>query len=67
LTDKASLEDRPGIIQLEGNKVYVSCGPDGFELIELNDVQPANKQKMNARSWANGARLKGGEALGRQV
>jgi methionyl-tRNA formyltransferase len=66
IIDKASLEDQPGIIHIDGDKVYVSCGPDGFELLELIEVQPANKARMNARSWANGARLKGGEALGRQ-
>jgi methionyl-tRNA formyltransferase len=66
LIDKASLEEQPGVIHIDGDKVYVSCGPDGFEMLELIEVQPANKAKMNARSWANGARLKGGEVLGRQ-
>jgi methionyl-tRNA formyltransferase len=66
IIDKPSLEDQPGIIHIDGDRVYVSCGVDGFELIELVEVQPANKARMNARSWANGARLKGGEALGRQ-
>ena len=61
LVDKASIEDRPGVLYLEGDKVYVSCGEDGHELLELVEVQPANKQRMPARSWVNGLRVKGGE------
>jgi methionyl-tRNA formyltransferase len=64
VTDKHSIEDRPGIIHLEADKVFVSCGDSGAELLELIEVQPANKQRMPARSWANGFRLKGGEELG---
>jgi methionyl-tRNA formyltransferase len=64
LVDKPSTSDQPGIIHIETGKVYASCGPNGFELIELVEVQPANKQKLDARSWANGARLFGGEKLG---
>ncbi len=60
-SEKASLEGRPGVIILEGDKVYVSCGENGHERLELIEVQPANKQRMPARSWVNGLRLKGGE------
>ena len=63
-TEKHSIEDRPGVIHLEGEKVFVSCGENGHELLELIEVQPANKQRMPARSWTNGFRLKGGEELG---
>jgi methionyl-tRNA formyltransferase len=61
VTDKTSTDDRPGVLYLEGDKVYVSCGETGHELLELIEVQPANKQRMPARSWVNGLRLKGGE------
>ena len=61
LTDKNATEGGPGVFYLEGDKVYVSCGEDGNELLELIEVQPPNKQRMSARSWVNGLRLKGGE------
>ncbi len=64
VSNRSSMENRPGILQLEGDKVFVSCGEEGHELLELLEVQPANKQRMPARSWANGLRLKGGEELG---
>jgi methionyl-tRNA formyltransferase len=60
-TDKNATEGRPGVFYLEGDKVYVSCGEDGQELLELIEVQPPSKQRMSARSWVNGLRLKGGE------
>jgi methionyl-tRNA formyltransferase len=61
LTEKKSISDHPGVLSLDGDKVYVSCGENGHELLELLEVQPANKQRMPARSWVNGLRLKGGE------
>jgi methionyl-tRNA formyltransferase len=60
-SEKKSAAGRPGVFHLEEDKVYVSCGEDGHELLELIEVQPPNKQRMPARSWVNGLRLKGGE------
>lgn len=61
ISDSSSGGNRPGVIRVEGEKVFVSCGESGKQSLELIDVQPANKPRMSARSWTNGLRLKGGE------
>jgi methionyl-tRNA formyltransferase len=63
VSNKQSSVSKAGILHLDSDGVFVSCD-DGHELLELLEVQPANKQKMPARSWINGVRLKGGEELG---
>lgn len=50
-----------GNIAVEGVHVYVCCGENGSERIELVEVQPANKNRMSAQAWANGIHLKSGE------
>ncbi len=64
LTSFSSKEDCSGLLQLNGESVLVTCGHGGEELIELVEVQPANRNRMPARSWAHGLRLEGGEELG---
>jgi methionyl-tRNA formyltransferase len=54
----------PGSIVRKGDKVFVSCGLSGQQLIELVEVQPANRSKIHARDWANGLRLNTNEAFG---
>lgn len=44
--------------------VIIACGADEKTALELIEVQPANKQKMPARSWINGARIAAGMFLG---
>jgi methionyl-tRNA formyltransferase len=61
LSDLPSGANLSGVIKIEGDKVLVSCGEDGKQSLELLEVQPPNKPRMSARSWANGLRLRGGE------
>lgn len=53
---------RSGNILIENGQVFISCGADGKERLELIEVQPANKGRMQAQSWLNGVHLKSGEA-----
>jgi methionyl-tRNA formyltransferase len=64
LTDAPASGTTPGTIILEEDKVFVTCGPGGKELLELVEVQPANKARMKARDWVNGAHIKSGSTLG---
>jgi methionyl-tRNA formyltransferase len=48
------------IIKAEG-KVFVLCGDK--KLLELLEVQPANRAKLAAAAWVNGVRLETGECL----
>jgi methionyl-tRNA formyltransferase len=52
----------PGSIQKIGDKIYVVCG-DGSQTLELLEVQPPSKAKMQARDWANGAHVKTGDVF----
>lgn len=45
----------PGVILVQGERVVVGCA-DGDGLI-IEEVTPAGKKTMSARSWANGARI----------
>lgn len=50
---------RPGVILVQGERVVVGCaGGDG---LIIEEVTPAGKKTMSARSWANGARIGAGE------
>lgn len=51
----------PGTIFVEGNRVLVSCGENGKQRLELLEVQPANKNRMPAQSWANGVHIVSGQ------
>lgn len=62
--DKTAPVTTPGTIMMEGGTVLVSCGTEGGELLELVEVQPANKTRMSAKDWMNGARLKSGVLIG---
>ncbi|HEY9793639.1 MAG TPA: methionyl-tRNA formyltransferase [Candidatus Obscuribacterales bacterium] len=64
LTDKPDKDRQPGTIVLDEDRVLVSCGGAGEELLELLEVQPANKSRMKARDWVNGAHIKSGTVLG---
>lgn len=52
------------IIRTEG-KVLIMCGGDDKtrSIIELLEVQPANRAKLAAAAWVNGVRLESGECL----
>ena len=58
------LPSPPGTILAVGEAVEVACGPDGNETLQIIEVQPANKSRMKARDWANGARVTAGTVLG---
>lgn len=47
----------PGTILLTSKEVLVSCGETGSERLRLVLVKPQGKGDVEARSWANGARL----------
>jgi methionyl-tRNA formyltransferase len=49
----------PGEIRFEDGKVIVGC--TGEKMVELFELTPAGKKSMNARSWANGARIAAGD------
>jgi methionyl-tRNA formyltransferase len=51
----------PGTILVQEGKVIVGCAA-GESLI-LEEVTPAGKKVMSAKSWANGARIKDGESF----
>ena len=58
ITPKA---DKAGTIHKSGQAVLVSCG-DG-NLLELLEVQPLSRSKVDAKNWINGVRLLDGEAF----
>ncbi len=60
LTD-SSTAVAPGTIVISGKDIIVACGPDGVERLKLITVRPQGKPDMEARNWANGARLTQGE------
>ncbi len=47
----------PGTILTTSKEVLVSCGATGSERLRLVLVKPQGKGDVEARSWANGARL----------
>lgn len=49
----------PATLSIQSGNVVVACA-DGSALI-LEEVTPAGKKTMSAKSWANGARLSDGE------
>ncbi len=49
------------ILSLDARGVVVGAGENAVRLLE---VQPEGKAKMNAKDWANGARLERGHTLG---
>jgi methionyl-tRNA formyltransferase len=57
-------ESSYGTITAVGDTVDVACGPNGGEVLRIVEVQPANKSRMKARDWANGARVTAGTVLG---
>lgn len=63
-SESEKITDRCGIIHLKKGHVYVACGKEEFELLELIEVQPASGKRMSASNWAMGARLQSGERLG---
>jgi methionyl-tRNA formyltransferase len=53
-----------GTVVSLGAGIQVACGPDGRQVLELMEVQPANRARLRARDWANGVRLQAGTILG---
>jgi methionyl-tRNA formyltransferase len=64
VADKPTKSVKPGTIVLEDDRIMVACGPSGEELLELLEVQPANKAKMKSRDWVNGAHIANSTMLG---
>lgn len=56
LTD---LEREPGSVEVQNGSVIASCA-NGSTLV-IEEVTPAGKKTMSAKSWANGARIVEGE------
>jgi methionyl-tRNA formyltransferase len=52
---------KPGTLFLDANQLLVACGESGDERLELIEMQPANKNRMQAQAWANGIHLKSGQ------
>lgn len=52
-------EREPGSVEVENGSVIASCA-NGSTLI-IEEVTPAGKKTMSAKSWANGARIAEGE------
>lgn len=52
-------EREPGSVEVQNGSVVVSCS-DGSTVI-IEEVTPAGKKTMSAKSWANGARIAEGE------
>jgi methionyl-tRNA formyltransferase len=53
-----------GEIFQDGGNVFIACGENGEDAIQLLEVQPPNKARMSARDWLNGAHVRPGEKLG---
>lgn len=51
----------PGFVTVRNGEVIVGCA-DGSALI-IEEVTPAGKKAMSAKSWANGARILNGESF----
>jgi methionyl-tRNA formyltransferase len=64
LTDSSGERHKPGTLIVDPDRIMITCGATGQELLELLEVQPANKAKMKARDWVNGARITSGVVLG---
>jgi methionyl-tRNA formyltransferase len=56
--------DEPGVILEAAEKVYVKCGADGKELIQVLYVQPPNRSKMSASDLLHGARITENDRMG---
>lgn len=56
-------EKSPGFVFIHNHSVYVVCGKDGSELLQLIEVQPPGKPKMRAADWANGVHLTDADRL----
>lgn len=54
-------QEKAGTLLIENENVIVVCA-DGHSLL-LEEVTPAGKKSMSAKSWANGARFLDGESL----
>ncbi|MBX9692805.1 MAG: methionyl-tRNA formyltransferase [Cyanobacteria bacterium] len=52
-----------GTVLLKSQRLFVACGAQGTERLELLEVQPESKAKQIAHAWANGVRLADGERL----
>jgi methionyl-tRNA formyltransferase len=67
---KSTFRGESGKIQFHENRVLVATGnPPHFsgeshDALELIEVQPAGKARMNAADWARGVRLEEGETFG---
>jgi methionyl-tRNA formyltransferase len=61
LYQSAAASGKPGEIIKADGKVFVLCGDK--KLLELLEVQPANRAKLAAAAWVNGVRLETGECL----
>jgi methionyl-tRNA formyltransferase len=54
----------PGTVKFENSRLLIACGADGSDRLEVLEAQPANKGRMAARDWANGAHLTTTDKLG---
>lgn len=54
----------PGEVIKCSEQLLVACGEDGKDIIELVEVQPANRAKLPALDWAHGVRLTAGIGFG---
>lgn len=52
---------QPGLLKLEKRRLFVECGGD---LLELLEVQPAGKKRMPVDAFLNGVKLREQETLG---
>lgn len=66
-TDADKSATAPGTIMISGKDVLISCGKAGDERIKLVTVKPQGKGDIDARDWANGARLANAEKFERTL
>lgn len=53
-----------GTLHKVNQKILLACGADGRERLELLEVQPESRAKMEARSWMTGIQPEKGDKLG---
>ncbi|HWW77822.1 MAG TPA: methionyl-tRNA formyltransferase [Pyrinomonadaceae bacterium] len=66
LGDAAPPDETPGaagtVVVAHGDELIVACG--GATTLRVSELQPEGKQRLKARDFINGSRVKAGERLG---
>jgi len=57
--------NEPGLlVDLSKKQLFVKCGAQGNELVQVVMLQPSNKGKMSTENWLNGVRIAHADRFG---